>query len=251
MKVSKVSNNNFGIKITDNIAFQTVGRFWTARFSRPECMNGLKMIRKCASDDFVLTFKDFMAGVPCEITIAKQPNFFKSFFVQFAKVNKIDKGKRTARQERQLTEILSPTHVAEIIAQNVEKLKENIAQGNPKIGRLSVVNNPTFKLLLQKWEQRATKQEIASALEQLRNCTNEPFDLVFNELLHENPVKIFLVNPKGEKTALYIGKNKKTIKKGEKSNISEETLSPMQVAQKISERIKTFVKKHPNFSKTE
>ena len=127
MKICKVSDNNFGLKITDNIVRQMVERYWVENFSRQAVHTSLQKIRNCVNDSFELTFKEFVFNKPCELTLRQKSAAPENFYLQFAltKAPEKNRGKNFAKPI--VTSRLSPQKAAEIIVKKIEEYSAKIS----------------------------------------------------------------------------------------------------------------------------
>lgn len=241
MKISNVSNNSFGMKITDNIAFQTLGHFWSKKFSAKDCREALERLRRGVSDSFELTFMDFRVGSPCEIKVRGQQDFAKSLFVQFAKLAERKQGRPSKTPANLLYDILSPQKTADMILETIAQGSSS-AGSKEKLSRITITNNEAYKRLIENWKRRATEEEINNALETIRNCAGESYSLQFKTFSHENPTEILLTDAKGMQVPISITPIHRIIKRGRKPKIPREALSPMQVAKKVSSKIVDYIK---------
>ena len=129
MEVSRVSDKNFGMKITDNIPFYSVQQFLAAKNPAPHVRLALEKIKKCVNDSFELTFKEFNINKPCEVLIRKQPFAPQKFFITFDDVKEkvVKIGRSLKHPESRVYNILSLKNFTDLITRKVRGYDKSLS----------------------------------------------------------------------------------------------------------------------------
>ena len=129
MRLENISNNNFGMRITDNFYLQALQHFLIRNHGAPQVKSSFVRIQNCERDSFELTFQEFATGKPCEVLLRKFPSAPHKFFVTFADVKeKIKKRGRPSKQaENLLYNQITPQKLAEIIIKNTQQYAKQLS----------------------------------------------------------------------------------------------------------------------------
>ena len=119
MRINAISDNNFGIKITDNFPKEMINHFWSKRFPE-EVRIAIPQIREMANDSYEITFKELVPGKPCEVWLTN-PFELKKFFVEFISVKPRERkrGRPKLHPENHITNAVSPMEFKKILARKL------------------------------------------------------------------------------------------------------------------------------------
>ena len=125
MRTGNVSSNSFGLKITDNMPFQTLQHLWIKKCPN-EALPATKALRNCANDSFELTFNEFVPGKPCKVTLRKQPFAPEEIFFEFVSLKPKVVKRGRPKKESMIQGILSPTQFVEEISRHISEYSQRI-----------------------------------------------------------------------------------------------------------------------------
>ena len=238
MEIKKVSQNNFGLKINDNMTLQMIQHFWQKRFNSQEVIRAFQKIKNSAPDTFELSFNEFLTGTPSEVVIIKSQQGMEKFSVLFAEVKK---GRPQKGSEGRTILALSPSAVAQTIVDKVAELAKNAGSQRQIKNELSIARDGAFGQLMEYWEKRASKEEIKEALEKISSSADNSYRLNFKNFVYENPRTILISKGAEHPYKIELPVSKKIVVRGRKPKIPREAMSPAETAEIISAKIKEYL----------
>lgn len=129
MKINKISNNSFGLRIADNMPEKMLKHFWGKKFSRTEVINAIAKIKKSTTDNYTLTFNDFALEEPVSITLRKDNHLPMNFALNFASFREeYNRWGRLLPAKKRIEAIKKPMEIANEIGKAVKKYTRSISK---------------------------------------------------------------------------------------------------------------------------
>ena len=120
MNVNGISENNFGLRITDNMPKEIVSHLWLKNFPS-EVKEIFPKIRNMADDSCEVTIREFVPGKPCEVWVKKGVEGLKRLYVTFVstKERQIKRGRPKKHPDSMIKSIFSPIEFKELLAKTL------------------------------------------------------------------------------------------------------------------------------------
>ena len=120
VNIDSISENNFGIRITDNLPKEIVNHLWLKNFPQ-ETRDSLSQIKDMANDSYEITIKEFFPGKPCEVWLKKGLTELKKLYITFVtmKEKEVKRGRPKKHPDSMIKDIFTPTQFKELIAKTL------------------------------------------------------------------------------------------------------------------------------------
>ena len=120
VNINSISENNFGIKITDNLPKEIVSHLWLKNFPQ-QTRDTLFQIKDMADDSFEITIREFSPGKPCEVWIKKGLKELKKLYITFVtiKEKEVKRGRPKKHPDSLIKDIFTPGQFKELITKTL------------------------------------------------------------------------------------------------------------------------------------